>query len=522
MRMHICSTVPPRRCRAKGAKRRLQSLDPATHRLKILSGKMDTRVKPAYDRSANREVIMQSPHEILADLWSLAGGEASALDDVTLTGEEPQLPSSFRIGASAQVSIAAAGLAAAQIWKLRSGQSQNVAVDMRHAVVECRSERYLRVDDKPPPPAWDAIAGIYKTRDARFVRLHTNFRHHRDAVCKVLNCEPEREQVQAALMQWDAEAFETAAYAGGGVVAMMRSHQEWSASPHARALAEQPLLSIEKIGDAAPKPWPSGDRPLARLRVLDLSRVIAGPVAGRTLAAHGADVLLISGPDLPVIPWLTIDTGRGKLTSFVDLKSEQGRGVLRDLLADADIFSQGYRPQAIAGLGFSPQHAAKINPGIVYVSLSAYGDGGPWADRRGFDSLVQTSTGFNHAEGQALGLDGPKELPAQMLDHVSGYLMAFGAMMARARQSREGGSWHVRVSLAQTGRWIWNLGRLAGGLSAADYDKDIVQGFIQDEASGFGPLRSVSHSAMLSKTPAHWVRPAMPLGSHPPQWPARS
>jgi CoA-transferase family III len=464
---------------------------------------------------------MQTPREILADLWTMAGGDSSALDDVTLTGDEPQLPSSFRVGASAQVGIAAAGLAAAQIWKMRGGQSQDVAVDMRHAVIECRSERYLRVDDKPPGPAWDAIAGIYKTRDARFVRLHTNFVHHRDAVCKVLNCPPEREQVQAALMQWDAEAFETAAYASGGVVAMMRSHDEWSTSPHGKALAELPVLSIEKIGDAAPKLWPAGNRPLAGLRVLDLSRVIAGPVAGRTLAAHGADVLLISGPDLPVIPWLTIDTGRGKLTSFVDLKHAQGRGVLRDLLADADIFSQGYRPRAIAGVGFSPREAAEINPGIVYVSLSAYGHAGPWAERRGFDSLVQTSTGFNHAEGLAMGIEGPKELPAQMLDHVSGYLMAFGAMMARARQAREGGSWHVRVSLAQTGRWLWNLGRLDNGPKAPDYDAETVKGFIEDLPSGFGPLRSVRHAARLSKTTARWLRPAMPLGSHPPQWPAR-
>src|SRR5882757_10769103 len=251
---------------------------------------------------------MQSPREILTDLWAL-------------TGEEPQLPSSFRVAAAAQASIAATGLAAAQVWKLRSGQSQHVAVDMCHAVVECRSERYLRVDGKGSPMAWDAIAGIYKTRDARFVRLHTNFPHHRDAVCKVLDCKPERDDVQAALMQFDAEAFETAAYAAGGVVSMMRSHEEWSALPHARALAELPLIAIEKIGEAEPKPWPKGDRPLAGIRVLDLSRVIAGPVAGRTLAAHGADVMLVSSPNLPAIPWLTIDTGRGKLTSFVDLKN---------------------------------------------------------------------------------------------------------------------------------------------------------------------------------------------------------
>ncbi len=120
----------------------------------------------------------------------------------------------------------------------------------------------------------------------------------------------------------------------------------------------------------------------------------------------------------------------------------------------------------LASLGFSPEQVAQASPGIVYVSLSAYGHVGPWAGRRGFDSLVQTSTGFNHAEGLAAGVAGPKELPMQILDHATGYLMAFGAMMARLRQSREGGSWHVRVSLAQTGRWLWGLGRLPQGLAA--------------------------------------------------------
>jgi crotonobetainyl-CoA:carnitine CoA-transferase CaiB-like acyl-CoA transferase len=462
-----------------------------------------------------------TPRDVLADLWTLAGGAPAAMDTVALTGTEPQLPSSFRMGAAALASIAASGLAAAEIWKLRSGEMQQLSVDMVHAAAECRSERYLRADGKPPPPAWDAIAGVYKTGDNRFVRLHTNFPHHRAAVCKVLGCEADRENVQAALMRWNGEAFETAAYAAGAVVSLMRSHEEWMALPQAQALAALPVLTIEKIGEAPPRPWPEGDRPLAGIRVLDLSRVIAGPVAGRTLAAHGADVMLVSGPDLPAIPWLTIDTGRGKLSTSIELKSEQGRGTLRRLLADADIFSQGYRPRAIAALGFAPEDAAKISPGIVYVSLSAYGHTGPWAERRGFDSLVQTATGFNHAEGQAAGVDGPKELPAQMLDHATGYLMAFGAMMAKARQSREGGSWLVRVSLAQTGRWLCNLGRIADGLKAEDLRADAIGPLIEDVPSGFGTLNAVSHAAKLSKTPAFWARPAMPLGSHPPEWPAR-
>src|SRR5882757_6439926 len=195
---------------------------------------------------------MKTTREILSDIWTSAGGEAAALEAVKLTRDEPQLPSSFRVAAAAQASVAATGLAAAEIWKLRSGKSQGVAVDMRHAVIECRSERYLRVDGKPPPPAWDAIAGIYQTRDRRFVRLHTNFPHHREAVCRVLNCKAERDDVQAALMQWNAEAFETAAYAAGGVVAVMRSYQEWSDLPHAKALAALPVITIEKIGEAAP------------------------------------------------------------------------------------------------------------------------------------------------------------------------------------------------------------------------------------------------------------------------------
>src|SRR6201990_3065862 len=203
---------------------------------------------------------MQSPREILSDIWTSVGGEPAALDALTLTGDEAQLPSSFRVAAAAQVSVAASGLAAAGLWKRRSRQAQGVTVDMRHAVVECRSERYLRVDGKPPPPAWDAIAGVYRTRDG-FVRLHTNFPHHRDAVCKVLNCKAEREEVQAALMQWNGETFETAAYAAGGVVAFMRTHDQWSATAHAKALAGLPLISITKIGEAAAKRWPAGDRP---------------------------------------------------------------------------------------------------------------------------------------------------------------------------------------------------------------------------------------------------------------------
>jgi crotonobetainyl-CoA:carnitine CoA-transferase CaiB-like acyl-CoA transferase len=464
---------------------------------------------------------MQSPRDLLAELWTSVDADAAALDRVALTGDEPQLPSSFRVDAAAQVSIAASGLAAAEIWRMRNGQAQDVSVDIRHAAIECRSERYLQRADEPPPPFWDPIAGVYKAGGGRFVRLHTNFPHHRDAVCKVLNCAPERAAVQAALLQWDGAVFETAAYDAGGVVALMRSRDEWQALPQAAAVDALPLVEISKIGDASPRPWPEGSRPLEGLRVLDLSRVIAGPVAGRTLAAHGADVMLVSSPKLPSIPWLVIDTGRGKLSSFADLTTPEGHAALRGLLAEADIFSQGYRPQSLAAAGFSPDEAVRINPGIVYVSLSAYGRQGPWASRRGFDSLVQCATGFNQAEGQAAGVEGPKELPMQILDHATGYLMAFGAMIAKARQAREGGSWHVQVSLARTGKWLWEMGRLPHGLATPEITPAAAASYLDQVSSGFGMLQAVRHAAVLSATPAAWTRPAVPLGTNPPRWPPR-
>jgi crotonobetainyl-CoA:carnitine CoA-transferase CaiB-like acyl-CoA transferase len=450
----------------------------------------------------------------IAGLWHLAGGDPSALDQLRLTGEGG-LPSSFRIGAVAQASIGAAGLAAAALWQERTGRRQTVAVDARHAAIEFRSERYLTVGGAGLASIWDAIAGLYRAGDGRPVRLHTNFAHHRQVILDLLGCEPTRDAVQAALQGWTAFAFEEA----GGVVAALRTAEEWAEHGQAQALAPQPVLTIERIGDAPPRPLPAGDRPLSGVHVLDLTRIIAGPVAGRTLAAHGADVMLVSAPGLPFIDWLAKDTGRGKLSASADLATEAGREVLGRLVDEADVFIDGFRPGATTARGFGPAEAARRRPGIVYVSLSAYGTVGPWAGRRGFDSLVQTASGFNHAEGLAAGLAAPKELPCQALDHAAGYLMAFGAMMARLRQVQEGGSWLVRASLAQTGRWIWQQGREQDGFAIPEPSPAEVEAVLETSASPFGTVRAVRHAARLSETPARWTRPTVPLGSDAPRWP---
>ena len=466
-----------------------------------------------------------APNAALADLWALGGGEPAALPFATLTGSEPALPSSYAVGTLAQASIAASALAAAELWHLRSGRRQNVAVDMRHAAAEFRSERYLRTADIAPSDPWDSLAGLYRTGDNRWVRIHTNFAHHRDGILALLGCANDRDAVQAELLKCDGEAFESAAAASGLVATLHRSLDQWAAHPQGKALSYVPLFEIIKIADAPAPPLPKGERPLSGIRVLDLTRIIAGPVGTRTLAAHGADVLNISSPNLPSIPTLVRDTGRGKRSASLDLKSADGRATLVSLARDADVFVQGYRPGGLASLGFSPEALAAARssaaPGIVYVSLSAYGHVGPWANRRGFDSLTQNANGLNHAEAQAIGSDRPKELPAQALDHGAGYLIAFAAMMALHRRATEGGSWHVRVSLAQTGEWLKRLGRIEGGHAAPDPTFDDVVDFLETRPSGFGATTAVRHAAQLAETPAFWDKPAVPLGHDQPIWPPR-
>jgi crotonobetainyl-CoA:carnitine CoA-transferase CaiB-like acyl-CoA transferase len=469
----------------------------------------------------NHDPSAPSPTQVLNQLWSVAGGDPAVLARVKLTGADPVLPSSFRVGTAAQASIAAAGLAAAEIRRQRTGRALDVAVDMRHAAVEFRSERYVKLAGNPPGPTWDKIAGVYRTGDGRFVRLHTNFLHHREGMLKLLGCAYEREAVQAALSKWEGEKFETAAAEAKLVATMMRSPAEWAAHPQGQAVAGLPVIEIGKIGEAPARPLPAGgERPLSAIRVLDLTRVIAGPVCGRTLAAHGADVMRVTAPHLPGFPLLDTDTGRGKLSTSLDLRASEERERLAALLREAHVFVQGYRPGGIAAFGFSPEACAEMRPGIVCVTLSAYGRAGPWAPRRGFDSLVQNANGLNHAEAEAAGIaSGPKELPAQALDHATGYLMAFGAMMALARKAREGGSWHVRVSLAQTGHWLSRLGRLPKGFDCPDPKTADVVDLLAEMDTPQGRLTYVKHAALLSETPAFWARPSVPLGTHAPVWP---
>ena len=488
-----------------------------------------------------------TPRDALESLWTLAGCDRAALAMLDIEGGDPCLPSVFHVGALAAASIGAAGLAAAHLHRLRTGQAQRVMIDVRRALAAFRSERYLRVNGGGPIEVRHPVTGYYAARDGRWIQLHANFPHHLEGILRVLNCAGEREAVAAAIRGWEGAALDEALAQAGLCAALVRSPGEWAAEEQAKAVDSLPLFEIERIGDAPPE-GPGeralgglavqGARPLAGVRVLDLTRVIAGPVAGRTLASHGADVLLINGPHLPNIAPLVIDNGRGKRSATLDLRDPAACETLRSLVRGTDVFLQSYRPGALAARGFSPEDLARLRPGIVHVSISAYGHRGPWRERRGFDSLVQSASGIVWTEsGEALNGGGngtgtgtgtagaasratPRALPCQALDHATGYLAAFGAMVALARRAREGGSWRVRLSLAQTGRWLQSMGTLPDGQRVPDTRREDIADCLETSATPFGQLSAVASAERLDLTPARLVRPSVPIGTDAPVWTA--
>lgn len=463
----------------------------------------------------------------LRTLLPIAGWSEDRSNAVELTGgTDPILPTSFRIGETATATLAAIGLAASDLWELRTGRSQAVSVDARRATASLRSGHYMQMDGATVSTARNSVMGVYPAKNGRWSYLHCNFPNHRAAALGVLGVEEDRNAVREAVSHWDALELEEAIIAAKGAGGMVRTMDEWSQHPQAAAIASLPLMEIVKIGDSPPEALPEGDRPLSGIRVLDLTRVLAGPTCARTLAEHGADVMKITGAHLPNIGYQEYDTGHGKLSAQLDLRDQNDLDTLRGLVSETDVFSQGYRPGTLGNRGLSPEELAEIRPGLVYVSLSAFGHVGPWSSRRGFDTVVQTVSGITSRQGDLFpGAEpGPQFYPVSAIDYLTGYLMAFGAMVALAQRAREGGSWLVRISLAQTGRWLVDQGQIDEG-NINDIPKEFtaseIEGWTMTSDTPMGKLNHLGPVIGLSETQPHWSRPSVPLGYSDPIWPDR-
>ncbi|MGR3321120.1 MAG: CoA transferase, partial [Pseudooceanicola sp.] len=378
----------------------------------------------------------------------------------------PTAPTRFRVGDTVAAVLGSIGAVVGDIVQDRGGPAQSVSCDPWHAIGSLAMSTLVQLPDgkggwKRPAPHPDrdlarACIRPWPTRDGRHVLPHLSLPNLQARMLNLLDCELDPDAVAAAVARWGADDLEQAIADHRVCGGKVRSEAEWRAHPHGRILAARPVITIERIGDAPAEPVPGGKRPLSGLKVLDLTRILAGPVAARTLAEHGADVLMVAAPKTPQVDEFVRDTSHGKRSCFLDLDIAEDAATLRELARTADVFSQGYRPGTLSARGFGPEDLARLRPGIVYLSVSCYGHGGPLSDRAGWEQVAQTVTGICHEQGPE---GAPELIPLPACDYLTGYLGALGALIALERRADEGGSWHVQVSLCRSAMFLQDQGR---------------------------------------------------------------
>ena len=429
--------------------------------------------------------------------------------------------------------IGLSALAAAAIYTLRNKhRSSNVpivTVPAEHATLEFIAERLYTINGNPPTNVWGPFSGLQKARDG-YVRIHDNFLNHQNAALASLGL-PEnvtREDVARACAEWKAVDLEDEAFRRKGVIAALRRCEEWDETKQGMAVLEYPVR-LRKVKEGATylsaRMGSGGDRCLSGLRVLEFSRVIAGPVAGKTLAAHGAEILWVTSPKLPDLPALDREFSKGKRTVQLDLTSTADKQRLLNLAKDADVFINGYRPGGLSNLGFSEAELHKLNPNIIVANLSAYGPEGPWANNRGFDSLVQTCSGMNVSEAEHYGAGEPaRPTPCQVLDHGAGFLLATGIIAAVYKRAIEGGSWAVDVSLAGVMKYLRTLGQYDGksGFEGEEFvnwrDREYLEKYLDSKPGSLGHMEFLRHSASVEWAMPGWDLMPKPLGSDAAVW----
>ena len=466
---------------------------------------------------SNVVAMTNDHHAVLRSLWDALGEGAPPLPEARISGAAGGLPSVYDLGTMATALVTLATAAAAALHAARSGErARAVEIERPHAAAAFCSERLVTPAGWELPPTWDPIAGDYAAADG-WIRIHTNYAHHRSAARRALDVAGTKEDVTRAIAGRSAEDVEAAIVREGGAAARMRTVAEWAANPQGQAVAAEPLVIAARRALPEDAPLPPAERPLAGVRVLDLTRVIAGPVCTRFLAAYGADVLRIDPPGFEEVGALLPETTAGKRRAWLDLRSQEGHATFLRLASEADLLVCGFRSDALARLGLGDAVLRADNPALAILRLDAYGWSGPWQERRGFDSLLQMSTGIAARGAEASGATRPTPLPCQALDHGAGYLLAAAGCRALTDRLR-GEATTAKISLARVAALLASLGE-HGDPRAPELTEAVADAYREPATSSFGPLRRVRCPGRIAGLPPPcWERPAGLLGVDEARW----
>ena len=463
----------------------------------------------------------------LDELFRVRGCQNLDPGELQISGIDPVMDSKFKLGEVAAAAHASVGVGVNDIWELKTGRRQKIQISVRSAAASLISNKFIEIRQRngeyqklvdKDHEFNRQLNGIYRSKDGRWVLPHFGLNHLRDRMLSLLEACPDQSSISKAVLKWDAIDLENAIAELNLCGGMVRGNSEWLAEPHGTVLSKKPVIEIIKIGESDPEPIPSSSRPLGGVRVLDLTRILAGPIAARTLAEHGADVLMVTAENLPQVHAYVADTSHGKRSCFVDIKENEGAKKLKDLTIGADIFSQGYRPGAMEKLGFGPEELSEIRPGIIYLSINCYGFDGEFSNRGGWEQVAQIMTGLTTIEDESTKMNSPSLLPAAANDYITGYLGAYGALLALARRAKEGGSYHVRVSLCQTAMMIYRNGKIQNELAPKELSLREIADLSILSSTHLGEAKHLAPVLYLSETPPFWEMPTPKLGGNKAEW----
>ena len=437
---------------------------------------------------------------------------------VEIIGKDPIVDSPFLAGEAVASAIAAQSAAVSEIWQLKTGRHQNIRISMKAALNSITGldniyqyGHHIETGFQNEP-----TMGFYPTRDSKWIFILGLFPSLRDGLLTLLNCAHSKTAIGESIAKWNAQELEDTLAEYGLSGGMLRTEDEWRAHPQGKSLSKLPVVDIVKIGKSESElNINDKKRPLSGIRVIDLTRVLAGPMASRLLAEQGADVMHISSPNLPYLLSALLETGMGKKSAYIDLDKPKDVESIKGLISKSDIFCENYHRSGLSKHGLSPLELAKLKPGIIYVSESTYGEVGPWQYRRGAEQLAESVTGMSAELG---AIDSPKTFPGYLNDYLTGYLAAFGACAALIRRAKEGGSYWVRVSLCRSAMWVQDLGRVSSSDIVNPITCEERESFMIESDSPFGKIKHVGPVAKYSETPSYYDIPVVPLGAHQPIW----